>query len=59
RHKFAHLELVGDAAAPGLIADAIWSGHMAAQNFERNSLDIDREWYRREIISLAHEQSGK
>ena len=46
------LELIGDAANPGLIADAVYSGHMAARNFERNAGDIDREYFRREIISL-------
>ncbi len=46
------LELIGDAANPGLIADAVYSGHMAARNFERNAGDIDREFFRREVISL-------
>ncbi len=46
------LELIGDAANPGLIADAVYSGHMAARNFERNADDIDREIFRREVISL-------
>ncbi len=46
------LELIGDAVNPGLIADAVYSGHMAAQNFERNAGDIDREFFRREIVSL-------
>ncbi len=46
------LELIGDAANPGLIADAVYSGHMAARNFERNADDIDREFFRRELISL-------
>ncbi len=46
------LELIGDAANPGLIADAVYSGHMAARNFERNADDIDREFFRREVISL-------
>ncbi len=46
------LELIGDAANPGLIADAVYSGHMAARNFERNADDIDHEFFRREIVSL-------
>lgn len=46
------LELIGDAANPGLIADAVYSGHMAARNFERDADDIDREFFRREIVSL-------
>ena len=46
------LELIGDAANPGLIADAVYSGHMAARNFERDAGDIDREFFRRELVSL-------
>ncbi len=49
------LELIGDAANPGLIADAVYSGHMAARNFERDARDIDREFFRREIVSLESE----
>lgn len=49
------LELIGDAAGPGLIADAVYSGHMAARNFERNAEEIDRDFFRREIISLETE----
>ena len=45
------LELIGDAAAPGLIADAVFSGHLAARNFERDPADIEREWFRRESAS--------
>ncbi len=48
-----HLVLIGDAATPGLIADAVWSGHKAARDFERDPEDVDAEWYRREIISLS------
>lgn len=47
------LELIGDAAGPALIADAVYAGHMAARNFERSETDIEREWYRREIVSLT------
>ncbi|WP_170508759.1 FAD-dependent oxidoreductase [Ruegeria arenilitoris] len=46
------LELIGDAANPGLIADAVYSGHMAARNFEREAGEIDREFFRRELVSL-------
>ncbi|MAY47241.1 MAG: NADH:flavin oxidoreductase [Rhodobacteraceae bacterium] len=45
--------LIGDAASPALIADAVYAGHMAARNFERAPQDIDAEWYRREIIALG------
>lgn len=47
------LELIGDAAGPALIADAVYAGHMAARNFERATADIEKDWFRREIISLA------
>jgi dimethylamine/trimethylamine dehydrogenase len=46
------LKLVGDAAAPGLIADAIFDGHLAARNFERDDGTVEKEFYIREIISL-------
>ena len=49
---FTTLELIGDAAAPGLIADAVFSGHMAARNFERDPAAADAGWFRREQISL-------
>lgn len=49
---FAHLQLIGDALVPGLIADATHSGHMAARNFERDPEAVERDWYRREIIDL-------
>ncbi len=51
--RLDHLELIGDAAGPGLIADAVYSGHMAARNFERASDLTERDWYRRELIDLA------
>lgn len=46
------LELIGDAANPGLIADAVYSGHMASRNFERDTAEVEREFFRREMISL-------
>jgi dimethylamine/trimethylamine dehydrogenase len=46
------LKLVGDAAAPGLIADAVFDGHLAARNFERDDGTVEKEFYIREIISL-------
>ena len=46
------LELIGDAAQPGLIVDAVFSGHRAARNFERPADDADKDWFRREIIDL-------
>lgn len=47
-----HLRLIGDAAGPGLIADAVWSGHKAARDFECDPVAVAREYYRREIIAL-------
>ena len=49
------LELIGDAANPGIIADAVFAGHMAARNFERNPDEVDAEWFRREITALTDE----
>ena len=49
------LELIGDAAGPALIADAVYAGHMAARNFERAKADVDQDWFRRELISLTEE----
>lgn len=49
------LELVGDAANPGLIADAVYAGHMAARNFERDPNEVAEQFYRRELISLESE----
>ncbi len=54
-HSFVHLELIGDAVVPGLIADAVFAGHMAARNFERDPLLADRDWFRRELIDLREE----
>ena len=47
------VDLIGDAAGPGLIADAVYSGHAAARNFERANDDIEADWARREIVSLV------
>ncbi len=49
----ATLELIGDAAGPALIADAVFAGHMAARNFERAAEEIEQDWFRREIVSLS------
>jgi len=46
------LEIIGDALAPGLIADAVFSGHLAARNFEANPQEITAAIYRREMPSL-------
>ena len=47
------LHLLGDALAPGLIADAVYSGHLAARNFENDPDEIQAALYRREMPSLA------
>ncbi|WP_371223103.1 FAD-dependent oxidoreductase [Roseovarius sp. 2305UL8-3] len=52
---FNHLALVGDAEAPGLIADAVWHGHLAAREFERDPALNDADWFRREITDLREE----
>ena len=47
-----HIEAIGDALAPGLIADSIFSGHLAAENFEMSEIEIERAMYMREMPSL-------
>ncbi|MFT4959287.1 MAG: dimethylamine/trimethylamine dehydrogenase [Paracoccaceae bacterium] len=49
------LELIGDAANPGLIADAVYAGHMAARNFERDPQEVAQQFYRRELVSLEND----
>jgi dimethylamine/trimethylamine dehydrogenase len=46
------LELIGDAAMPGLIADAVYGGHMAARNFEADPVEVAGQFFRREIVAL-------
>ncbi len=50
--SFQTLELIGDAASPGLIADAIYAGHMAARNFEEDPEKVAQQIFRREMVSL-------
>jgi len=52
------LEIIGDALAPGLIADAVYSGHLAARNFEADPQEITAAIYRREMPSL-HDPASK
>ena len=47
-----YIKLIGDAEAPGLIADSIFSGHLAAENFETPEIEIERDMYRREMPTL-------
>ena len=37
---------------PGLIADVIFSGHLAAENFETPDIEIERAMYMREMPIL-------
>ncbi|MBX2825376.1 MAG: FAD-dependent oxidoreductase [Gammaproteobacteria bacterium] len=50
--KQYHLELIGDALAPGLIADAVYSGHHAARYFQADTAVRDRAMFKRELPSL-------
>ena len=52
------LRLIGDAASPGLIADAVWSGHRAAREFERPAEEIAAQQHVRELVSLDHWEGG-
>jgi len=47
-----YIKLLGDAEAPGLIADSIFSGHLAAENFETPVEEIEKAIYMREMPSL-------
>ena len=47
-----HSRPKADAAAPGLIADAVFDGQLAARNFERDYGAVEKEFYIKEIISL-------
>ena len=53
-HSIAqNIRLIGDAEAPGLIADAVFSGHLAAQDFEATETDIEKALFVREMPSLS------
>ncbi|MCP4983921.1 MAG: FAD-dependent oxidoreductase [Gammaproteobacteria bacterium] len=52
KERVETLEVIGDALAPGLIADAVFSGHLAARNFEADPREITAAIYRREMPSL-------
>ena len=49
----AHVEAIGDALAPGLIADAVYSGHLAARNFEADTDEIKQALFRREMPAIS------
>jgi dimethylamine/trimethylamine dehydrogenase len=44
--------LIGDALAPGLIADAVFSGHQGAQEFEADPERVQQGLFKREMPSL-------
>ena len=44
--------LIGDALAPGLIADAVFSGHQGAQEFEADPERAQQGLFKREMPSL-------
>ncbi len=46
------LQRVGDMLAPGLIADAVFDGHLAARNFRRAPEEVESEMYQRELPIL-------
>ena len=48
-----HVEVIGDAHAPGLISVAVISGHLAARNFEADPQMIEAALFRREVPSLS------
>ncbi len=50
------VETIGDALAPGTIAQAVWDGHRYAEDLDDPAArDRDRAPFRREIIALAHD----
>lgn len=51
-------EIIGDALAPGLIADAVFAGHLAARNFEADPEEVEKALFRRELPALGAEQLG-
>lgn len=53
-----HVERIGDALAPGLIADAVYSGHMAARTFQGEAEAVAAAYHQREIPSLGTIEDG-
>jgi len=47
------LQLIGDAAQPGLIADAVYSGHSAARALGQDAEAVEAEFFRREMTALS------
>ena len=44
---------------PGLIADAIFSGHLAVENFETHEIEIEHAMHMREMPSLKYRPKGR
>jgi len=49
---FTTLRLIGDAASPGLIADAVYDGHKAARDFEEDPALVAAAYHRREMTEI-------
>jgi dimethylamine/trimethylamine dehydrogenase len=47
------VQTIGDALAPGLIADAVFSGHLAARDFQRDPREVERDLFVRDMPSLT------
>ncbi|SEK58951.1 dimethylamine/trimethylamine dehydrogenase [Roseovarius nanhaiticus] len=47
------LQLIGDAAQPGLIADAVYSGHAAARALGQDAGAVEAAFFRREMTALS------
>jgi dimethylamine/trimethylamine dehydrogenase len=48
-----NVQAIGDAWAPGTIADAVYSGRTYAEEFDLPARDSGETPFRREIIHLA------
>jgi dimethylamine/trimethylamine dehydrogenase len=46
------VELIGDAHAPGLIADAVFAGHLSARSFQEDRSQLHEADFRRELPAL-------
>jgi len=46
------VQTIGDAHAPGLIADAVFAGHLAARNFQVDKDTTDAALFMREMPAL-------
>jgi dimethylamine/trimethylamine dehydrogenase len=47
------VDLIGDAHVPGLIADAVFAGHLSAREFQLNEADRTDALFRRELPALS------